>query len=94
MGSEPVEEEIPIEITDFPDTVQTAFRIYGLLQDVWEGMSATYMGKNLTSIENIFNILDINLEDRIVLLELVVLIDSARSNQISSSKPKDKTPTT
>lgn len=94
MGSEPIEGEIPIELSDFPDIVQTAFHVYGFLQDIWEGMSGTYMGKAMSGIIDIFNILEIDKEDRKLILELVVLIDSARSKQISSSKPKNKTPTT
>ena len=94
MGSEPIEGEIPVEISDFPDIVQNAFQVYGILQDNWEGMSGTYMGKVMSGIIDIFDILEMDKEDRKVMLELVSLIDSARSKQISSSKPKNKTPTT
>lgn len=94
MGSEPIEDEIPIELAEFPDLVQSAFLVYGYMQDNWEGMSGTYMGKVMSGLTDIMNILEIELEDRKVLLELVNLIDSARSKQISSSKPKNKTPTT
>ena len=94
MGSEPVDSEIPVEISDFPDTVQLAFKVYNYLPDQWEGMNGIYLGKILVGISEIFNILEIDIEERKIILELVVLIDSARSRQISSSKPKDKTPTT
>lgn len=94
MGNDPIDDEIPVDLTDFPSMVQISFKIYEYLQDIWEGMGGTYMGKNISSIGNIFDILDIDKEDRSLMLELVVLIDSARSKQISSSKPKNKTPTT
>jgi hypothetical protein len=94
MDSEPLEEEIPIELTDFPDILQIAFFVYSYLQDIWEGMNGVYLGKNFSGISDIFDILKIELEDRKIVLELVNLIDSARSKQISSSKPKNKTPTT
>ena len=94
MGSEPIEDELPVELADFPDIVQNAFLVYGYMQDNWEGMSGTYMGKVMSGLSDILDILEIELEDRKIMLELVVLIDSARSKQISSSKPKNKTPTT
>lgn len=94
MGNEPLDSEIPVEISDFPDLVQIAFRVYSYLQDIWEGMSGTYLGKQMVGISEIYNILDIDIEDRKIILELVVLIDLARSKQIASSKPKNKTPTT
>lgn len=94
MGNPPIEEEIPVERADFPGIIQDAFQVYGFLQDNWEGMSGTYMGKTMSGILDIFNILEIDEQERRLILELVVLIDSARSAQISSSKPKNKTPTT
>jgi len=94
MGSEPVDSEIPVELADFPDMVQTAFLVYGYMRDVWEGMSGTYMGKDMSGLSTIFEILEVEQEERKILLELVVLIDSARSQQIASSKPKNKTPAT
>ena len=46
LGSEPIEEEIPLELDDFPELVQQAFVIYGMLSDIWEGMSGSYLGKD------------------------------------------------
>jgi hypothetical protein len=48
LGSEPLEDEIPIEIDDFPGLVQEALHLYSYLSDIWEGMSGTYMGKDLS----------------------------------------------
>lgn len=94
MGTEPLEEEVPVELADFPSTVQEAFQIYNYLQDTWDGMSGTYMGKQMSGLLGIYDILDIDATERKILLELVSLIDYARSKQISSSKPINKTPTT
>ena len=95
MGNEPIESEIPVELSDLPELVQISFQVYGYLKDIWEGSTGTYMGKDIPNIFQILEILDINEKsERKLILELVVLIDSARSKQISSSKPKNKTPTT
>lgn len=94
MGNPPIESEEPVELADFPDTVQEAFQVYNYLQDNWDGMSGTYMGKHMAGLQSVFDILDVEIKDRKLLLELVSLIDYARSKQISSSKPIHKTPTT
>lgn len=47
LGSEPIDDEIPVEADDFPELVQKALHIYSYLPDIWEGMSGTYMGKDL-----------------------------------------------
>lgn len=50
---------MPLEISDFPSDVQVAFFIFGFLEDNWEGMSGTYMGKNWSSLQYLFSIYEI-----------------------------------
>ena len=47
LGTEPIDDDIPIEVDDLPELVQKALHIYSYLPDAWEGMSGTYMGKDL-----------------------------------------------
>jgi hypothetical protein len=88
MGSEPVEDEIPIQLDDFPILIQDVYSVYTYLQDIWEGMSGTYMGKSMNGIVDIFTVLDVDREEQKLYLDLIRLIDSARSQQISEAKPK------
>ena len=46
---------MPLEISDFPDEVQEAFFIYNYLEDKWEGMSGSYMGKHWGSVHIFFD---------------------------------------
>lgn len=55
LGVEPTEEDTPIEIEDFLEETQLAFQIYKYLPDRWEGMSATYLGKDLTNLPFLFD---------------------------------------
>lgn len=81
LGTDPKEDEVPVELDDFPSEVQTAFEVYQVLQDHWEGMSGTYMGKHLSGIRDIFDIFEIEHSDRKLILELISLIDRERINQ-------------
>lgn len=59
LGQEPDPAKMPLESSSFPEEVQVAFFIYGLLSDRWDGMSGTYLGKDWNSLEYIFKIYEI-----------------------------------
>jgi len=50
---------MPLETSDFPSEVQVAFFIFSFLEDNWEGMSGSYMGKNWGNIEYLFNLYEV-----------------------------------
>lgn len=82
LGSKPSESEIPVEFSDFPDEVQIALSIYRILRDEWEYMNGTYLGKNLNGIFDLFEVYDIQLQDKKYYLELIHIIDSVRIDEI------------
>lgn len=53
---------MPLEPADFPAEVQVAFFIFALLSDRWEGMSGSYLGKDCTCLNDIFDLYEV--EDR------------------------------
>lgn len=90
LGSEPIDEEIPIEQSDFPLEVQEAIDIYYRLRDEWDSMSGTYLGKSFAGFGDILDIMEIPKGDRKLLLEWITVMDAARSKAIRESKPKTK----
>jgi hypothetical protein len=88
MGTEPVEEEIPVDFEDFYIDVQEALAIYQKLKDEWDTMNGNYMGKSYAGIIDIFTILEVPVEDHKTLFTLIGIIDRYRSKAISDSKPK------
>ena len=60
LGSEPLEEEIPVELYDLPLEVQEAYWVYTLLNDNWDSFGGNYLGKNLSGLLDIMNILKID----------------------------------
>jgi hypothetical protein len=88
LGSEPVEEEIPVEFDDFPLELQQAFIVYRMLQDQWEGMNGLYLGKSLTGIHEIFFACEIEPADYKYILILVRIIDQVRQEQVNSKTTK------
>lgn len=90
MGYEANDKDIPVEVTDFPPEVQTAFEVYQVLQDHWEGMSGTYMGKNLTGVKDILDIFEVDPLDRKLILELINLIDRERMIQYDVKRKQEE----
>ena len=66
LGEAPDPDRMPLETSDFPEEVQTAFFVFDYLQDRWEGMSGSYLGKEWSNIEFLFDLFDIQ-ERRTVL---------------------------
>lgn len=89
MGTVPVDDDVPVELEDFPPEVQQAFELYQVLQDVWEGMSGTYMGKNMSGIADLFNIYQVSQDEKRFMLELIALIDSERMRQLSLKRKQE-----
>ena len=86
LGSTPIEEEIPVEMDDFPLEVQIAIHVYNKLRDEWEGMSGTYMGKSLVGLKDILDIYEIPFEDRRFLLDWINVMDAERSKAFNAMK--------
>lgn len=90
MGNEPLEEEMPIDLEDFPELIQQCFHIYSLLQDEWEGMGGTYLGKNYTIIFSLFTLYKLDYEETLIVLATIQYIDSVRSNIIAEKQKASK----
>jgi hypothetical protein len=88
LGSEPVDEEIPVDLSDFPAEVQEMFNIYYFLPDLWDGMSGTYQGKNTSIIFDLFDLYKVDKEDRLVYLMLISGIDNIRKKLINEKVKK------
>jgi hypothetical protein len=50
---------MPMDFADFPVEVQLAFFVYSYLPDRWEGMSGMYLGKDWSSVNEVFRIYQI-----------------------------------
>lgn len=92
LGTEPVEDEIPIDYEDLPIDVHQAYNIYNKLQDNWDSMSGVYIGKVYTGILDIMDMYEIDTVDRKTIFSLLQVIDRYRSELISQKKKSIKPP--
>jgi hypothetical protein len=50
---------MPLDTSDFPVEVQTAFFIFAFLEDIWDGMSGSYFGKRWDTLEYFFKLYEV-----------------------------------
>lgn len=93
LGTEPIEEEIPVELSDFPIETQVAIDIYYKLHDEWDGMSGTYLGKSYAGLMDILDIFNIPKQDRKYVLDWLGTLDKVRSKLIKATRPKSDSST-
>jgi len=92
LGTEPVDDQIPIEYEDLLFEVQEALKIYNVLQDNWDYMNGNYIGKNLNGFKDILEIFDVPPEDYRSIYELIIHIDRIRQRIIYSKKQSTQKP--
>ena len=92
LGSEPIDEEIPVDFIDLPVEAQEAYHVYNLISDNWDSMSGTYLGKNLAGIKDIMDILGV--EDKILCLRIISIIDTYRRELLNAKKNNKSQPAT
>jgi hypothetical protein len=86
MNTEPVESDIPVDFSDFPQELQQCFEIYNILQDNWDTMNGVYLGKNWTGIKEMLEMYQVNKDEMVFYLGLINLIDRVRK-QTLNKKP-------
>lgn len=86
MGTEPVDEELPVEITDLPYQAQAALEIYSYLRDRYDSFSGTFLGKDLSNIKQVFEIWEVSLEEYKIIFIIINMIDSIRINALIKNK--------
>jgi len=84
MGIEPLEVDVPIDMTDLPYESQVAIHIFNLLGDRMYP-EIGYIGKDYTNLNQLIQIYEI--EDKELLMETLHLLDS-RAIKISADSIK------
>lgn len=73
---------MPLDTADFPADVQVAFFIFGLMEDVWDGMSGSYMGKNWHNIPYFINLYEVDQPKELIytlkMYESIIVEDRAK----------------
>jgi hypothetical protein len=88
LGTDPVDEEMPVDLEDLPVEVQQAMFVYRMLKDEWEGFNGLYLGKSYIGLTEILHYTEIDTEDHKIILTLIKIIDNIRSHLINEKQKK------
>ena len=91
LGTEPKEEEIPIQREDFYLETQIVFDLYDKLPSKWEGFSGHYLGKDLLLLPVLFEEFEIEKYIRKYAWQIIPTIDAYVAEDIAKKiKSKSK----
>ncbi len=84
---------MPLDPSDFPVEVQTAFFIFGFLEDVWDGMSGSYFGKGWDTVEYFFKVYKVQEPKTILYIMKMyegIIIDTRAQNADKKRKADER----
>jgi|TARA_R110000803_G_scaffold92022_1_gene159522 hypothetical protein len=84
---------MPLDPSDFPVEVQTAFFIFGFLEDVWDGMSGSYFGKRWDTVEYFFKVYEVREPKTILYIMKMyegIIIDTRAQNADKKRKADER----
>ena len=88
MGIEPTEEDIPLSLKDLSFQSQLALEVYDYLPENWA--QTAYLGKNLSGINDLFDILDIaGRHQKLLIIKFIKVIDRYVSKKISEQMEQE-----
>ncbi len=90
MGTEPNEDDMPLDMSDFPTEAQQAVQVFGLLKDIWDPFGGNYLGKDLSIIFQVFDLLEIDHNSRKLIFKIVQHLDSCRAAIIKRKQDSKK----
>lgn len=83
MGSEPLEEEIPVDREDLSIETQLVLSVYDKLPSKWEGFSGNYLGKDLMVLPILMDEYKFDKGMRRYAFEIIPIIDSFVAEDIA-----------
>lgn len=90
LGTEPTESDIPPDFNDFPYEAQQAVQVFGLLKDVWDPFGGNYLGKDLSIIFQVFDLLEVEPCSRKLVFKIVQHLDHCRAEIIKLKQDSKK----
>ncbi len=88
MGTEPVENEIPPEMEEFPFEIQEVFKVFFRLPDRYDSMSGTILGKDFSLITTLFDIYGI--VNKETALDYLTIMNIVRTNILSDKRKAEQ----
>ena len=84
LGTDPKDNEAPVDLEDMPLEVETAYHVYNLLPDKIDSFNGIYYGKALEHTPTILDFLSI--DSRKDIFKIILIIDTLEREEINRKK--------
>lgn len=83
MGTNPEDGDIPAAYDDLSNQTKDALVLFEYLTDKWDSTNGTYLGKDLSSLKIMLDILDLDYANWLIIVELLMYIVSMKVKSIN-----------
>jgi len=84
LGSEPIPEEIPVELEDMPDEVLDAYHVYNVLPEKFDSFNGNYYGRAVELAPDLIKFMD--LEPAKEIFKVILIINYLEREAINNRK--------
>lgn len=83
-----MEEEVPVDYSDFDHKAQLVFKIFKLLPDKVDPMSGSYLGKDFSIVEYLFKVHEVDFDQQRDYLDYLIHLSDLVARHVNDKKPK------
>ena len=84
MGTEIIEEDIPVEQEDLIPEILLAYNIYSLLAPKFDSFNGGYFGKDYSNLKTLFDMYEVSVQEQKEYFKIILILDSIDTEQINN----------
>lgn len=84
LGTEVIEEDIPVNQEDLMPEILLAYNIYSLLSPKFDSFNGGYFGKDYINLNTLFEMYEVTIQDRKEYFKIILILDSIDTEQINN----------
>ena len=84
LGTEVVDEDIPIDQEDLMSEILLAYNIYSLLSPKFDSFNGGYYGKDYSNLKTLFGMYEVSVQEQKEYFKIILILDSRDTEQINN----------
>ena len=83
LGTEPSDEDMPVEQEDLIPEILLAYNIYSLLSPKFDSFNGGYYGKEYSNLKTLFEMYEVSVKEQKEYFKIILILDSIDTEQIN-----------
>lgn len=84
LGTEVIEEDVPVDQEDLIPEILLAYNIYSLLSPKFDSFNGGYFGKEYSNLKTLFEMYEVSVQDQKEYFKIILILDSIDTEQINN----------